>query len=360
VTAPTAFSEEQQVAVSGYAGVKAFLDAANQAQRTDPVPNRSDLPGYQAARWNAAVPEALRYHPVTNRQGARPTIFDAARNVYGVDPATGFALRPFDNVGVQYGLNALNAGAITVAQFVELNAGIGGIDHDSNYTTARTAGDGGAIKRAYQGGLTLGANGGLASIPIFDNATSNEAAGYHYGWFHFALRERLREANGTADNMVMWRSSSESAAQTLFDGWMQTYTADRSSDPQRVKVLRARPASAADGCYDRSTPPLFIAEHLVFSSKPISKCSALYPVYSNVRREAGGPLAANILKCQLKPIDPRDYAVPIAAAELARLQQIFPAGVCDWSRPGVNQVPVVAWGSVGPSPKNLITEAIRP
>ena len=37
-------------------------------------------------------------------------MFDAAQNIYGVDPATGAALRPFDNVGVQYGLNALNSG----------------------------------------------------------------------------------------------------------------------------------------------------------------------------------------------------------------------------------------------------------
>ena len=133
VTNPGAFDEAQQVAVSGYAGLKAFLDAANQAQRTDPVPGRQDLTGYQSARWNAAVPESMRYHPATNPKGARPTIFDAARNVYGVNPETGFALRPFDNVGVQYGLKALNAGAITVAQFLDLNERIGGVDHDSNY-----------------------------------------------------------------------------------------------------------------------------------------------------------------------------------------------------------------------------------
>jgi len=28
--------------------------------------------------------------------------------------------------------------------------------------------------------------------------------------------------------------------------------------------------------------------------------------------------------------------------------------VCDWSKPGVNQVPVVTWASFGPSPKNLV------
>lgn len=40
-------------------------------------------------------------------------------NVYGRDPATGFARRPFDNVGVQYGLAAFNAGAIPFEQFAD-------------------------------------------------------------------------------------------------------------------------------------------------------------------------------------------------------------------------------------------------
>jgi hypothetical protein len=302
----------------------------------------------------------MRYHPSANPKGARPTIFDAARNVYGVDPATGFARRPFDNIGVQYGLKALNAGTITAKQFLDLNEGIGGVDHDSNYISRRTAGDEIAIKRAYQSGITLGGGGGLANIPIFDDATSTEDSRYHYGWFHFAVRERLRQANGTADNMVMWRSVSGSAAQDLFDAWMVAFKSDRSSDPLPAKVVRAKPKAAVDGCYDRATPPVFIAEPLAFSSKPVSKCSALYPVHSNVRHEAGGPLAANVLKCQLKPVDARDYAVPFTAAELARLKGIFPSGVCDWSKPGVNQVPVVTWGSFGPSQHNLIADATRP
>jgi hypothetical protein len=356
-----ALTETQVKAISGYQGIKALIDAANQAQRTDPVPNRKDIEGYQSARWNAAVPENLRYDPAKNPKGARPTVFDAARNIYGVNPATGAALRPWDNTGVQYGLNALNAGTITTAQFLDLNEKIGGIDQDSGYVPTRTVGDPNAIKRAYQAGLTLGANGGLMSIPILDNATSNEAGGYHYGWFHFALRERVRQANGgSSENMVMWRSVSDDAGQRLLEKWIVAYKADTTSDSQRVKVLRARPKDAVDGCYDKATPPQFIADSLPFSSQPVSKCSELYPVYSNPRKEAGGPLTANTLKCQLKPIDAKDYKATFTSAELTRLKAIFPGGVCDWSKPGVNQVPVVTWASFGPSPKNLVFEIGRP
>jgi hypothetical protein len=82
-------------------------------------------------------------------------------------------------------------------------------------------------------------------------------------------------------------------------------------------------------------------------------------VYSNPRHEAGGPLAANVLKCQLKPIDSKDYKATMSDAERARLNAIFPAGVCDWSKPGANQTPVVAWASFGPSPKNLVFDVTK-
>ena len=44
---------------------------------------------------------------------------------------------------------------------------------------------------------------------------------------------------------------------------------------------------------------------------------------------------------------------------MTRLRTIFPAGVCDWSRPGVNKVGVVTWASFGPSPDNLVFDVTR-
>ena len=60
-------------------------------------------------------------------------------NVLGVDPTTGFANRPLDNTGVQYGLLALRDGAISVDQFLDVNAGIGGYDIDGNIVASREA-----------------------------------------------------------------------------------------------------------------------------------------------------------------------------------------------------------------------------
>jgi hypothetical protein len=56
------------------------------------------------------------------------------------------------------------------------------------------------------------------------------------------------------------------------------------------------------------------------------------------RQVAGGPLAENILKCQLKPLNSADYApIVFTSEQLTHLHAAFPDGVCDWSKPGVGQ-----------------------
>lgn len=383
------FTEAQMVGISGHKNARAWYDLALQMGRTDPVPNRPDPipPGsligkYNSAVWNAAVPVGLRYDPLLNVTGARPTVFDVARNVYGRLPANGFGLRPFDNIGVQYGLAALNAGLITKAQFLDLNQRIGGFDRDANFTSQRTAGDLGAIKRAYQSGITLNGGGALASIPVFDTSVIyDDDQFYHYQWFHFAARERMRKQNGDTENHVMWRGgpsivslfapgvdpigeavAARSAADSwpTFIGWVAAYKSDPDNASDIVKVKRNKPAAAVDGCYTRSLTPQFIAESQTRSSQPNSQCNALWPSYSFPRLEAGGPLDANVLKCQLKPVDTRDYAVTFTPGELAALSSTFPSGVCDWSKRGVNEVPLVPWASFGPAPENLVFNGSNP
>lgn len=382
-------TETQMNEVSGYKAPIAWYDAALQSGRTDPVPNRIDpIPptplgmNYKSAVWNSAVPIGLRYDPINNPTGARPTVFDVARNVYGIDLATGFAQRPFDNVGVQYGFEALNAGRISTTQFLDMNERIGGYDHDGNYTSSRTTGDAGAIRRAYQGNLNLTAKGGLGSIPVFDTSgIYDEDSFYHYQWTHFAVRERLAQAHGDAQNHVMWRGGTpiaefiagavesstpaitpeQSAAQAAavqgwatFVKWMDAYKGDVTASTQRDKVIRNKPVNAVDGCFSRSSPSQFVAEPQTFSSDANSFCNQQWPSYSFPRKQAGGTLAADKLKCQLKPLAATDYTVSFNTPELARLNAIFPAGVCDWSKPGVHETGVTPYPSFGPSLVNLI------
>jgi hypothetical protein len=260
-------------------------------------------------------------------------------------------------LGVQYGLRAFSAGSITAKQFLDLNEGIGGLDQDASNMASRSVGDSSAIKRAYQSGLQFGGNGGLASIPVVNlTGLYNEDSGYHYLWFHFALPERMARANGNADNHVSWTGKTDAIpfdpSWSMFIKWVDAAKNDTAHGTVREKTLRNKPSNAVDGCWKSSTE--FIAERQVLSSKPDSPCNAIVPGWTFPRYVAGGPLAADTLKCQLKRVERRDYPASLTDDEFKRLKGIFTEGVCDWSKKGVGHTGVVPWASFGPAPENLV------
>jgi len=101
------------------------------------------------------------------------------------------------------------------------------------------------------------------------------------------------------------------------------------------KVVRHKPAEAVDACFDSDGRK--IAEPASFAGA--GKCNSLYPVHSEPRLVAGAPLTNDIVKCQLKRIDYKEYKATFSAEQKARLQKTFPNGVCDFSKPGVGQAP---------------------
>ena len=58
------------------------------------------------------------------------------------------------------------------------------------------------------------------------------------------------------------------------------------------------------------------------------------------RTVAGDAITTDANKCQLKPLNRSDYpGITFTGAQWATLQETFPAGVCDFSKPGVDQQP---------------------
>lgn len=284
------------------------------------------------------IPQALRYDPITNPKGARCSIYDGMVNIFGRDPKTGFARSPHDNVGVQYGLGALNAGAIGKEVFLDLNEKIGGFDIDAKWQPSRTIGDPEAIRIAYESGKTVTGGGGLREVPIIDARSYADMTGdFHESYHSFKARARLVRTNGHADNQVILRGQGAGyagvPAQYLaqMDRWLTAIAADTSSIPNAQKVVRAKPADLVDACWDADGRK--IAEKAVYGRD--GQCNRLYPPHSAPRLEAGAPLADDIWKCALKPINWNDYKVTFTDPERARLQKVFAAGVCDWSKPGV-------------------------
>jgi hypothetical protein len=67
-------------------------------------------------------------------------------------------------------------------------------------------------------------------------------------------------------------------------------------------------------------------------------CNDLYPKTPTPRIAAGGPVADDILKCQLTPTEEFDYGnLVLSDLERSRLNALFPDGVCDYSVQGVGQ-----------------------
>ena len=331
------FTEEEQRAVAGFLVLATMPNVSRNAGRIHVGEFCPD-----------ALPESLRYHPTNNQTGARCDVYTHYVNVYGRDPVTGFARRPLDNLGVQFGLQALNDGLITTAQFLDLNGGIGGYGDDGMFQAARTVADVDAVRIAYETGRLTSGGGGLATTPIIDyRAYSDDRTGgdVHTRYHSFSMRERLLKANGRADNHVMlveddryglYSTDSPVLREALrqMDQWLENLAADTSADPAADKVARAKPSELTDACWSRDEEPVRIAEPQV---RGVGQCEELYPSSPSPREVAGGPLTSDIVKCQLKPVDRDEYAVSFSAAEMDRLRKLFPAGVCDWTQPGVGQ-----------------------
>jgi len=245
---------------------------------------------------------------------------------------------------VQYGLKALLNGSIGAEDFVVLNEKIGSVGLDGNLQASRAQADGFALRTAYRSG-TVGDGDSWAQVPIID-LRGNDNNGIHHNWRSFSLRARLDEANGHHGNHVMWRFGpgllpTAAASAKLFgeqfatmDKWLSAIESDTSHHSLEKKVLSNKPAEAFDYCY-LSTDTTFstkVTDFAVCDADPILR------YLSSPRQVAGGPLAENVLKCRLKPLSLVDYpADTFTLEQWARLQAVFSGGVCDWSRPGVEQ-----------------------
>jgi hypothetical protein len=310
----------------------------------------------QAGTCNMIIHKSVQYDAKTNPTGIRCDIYDHMVNVFGRDSKTGFARRPLDNVGVQYGLDALNMGAITKQQFLDLNQNIGGYDNDGNYVAIRSVGDIVAIDAAYDSGRITYGGLGLRHTPIIDYrgyVDQPENGNEVHSRFHsFSMRQRLVDANGNFDNQVMLvengfpppvgnglfsdTSPVLSHALTQMDEWLTNLLADSSNAAIARKISRAKPGDLVDACFTNQGT-VKIAQQQVYTGA--TTCNQLYPAFSTPRMVAGEPLENDVLKCRLKLIDLREYKVAFTTTEAAQLKKIFPQGVCDYALPGVDQSP---------------------
>jgi len=175
------------------------------------------------------------------------------------------------------------------------------------------------------------------------------------------MRERLDKANGTHANQVIWAftpglTPGVALARKAFvtmDAWLAGVEADSSARPRAEKIIANRPSGLSDLCY----PTAGATDEEIQPEDNLGLDTAACPVthQNSPRQVAGGPLTEDLFKCQLRPID---FADPVYAglstAQRARLQAVFPSGVCDWTKPGIGQQTSPGWVTFsGPTPQPL-------
>jgi hypothetical protein len=293
-----------------------------------------------------SVPPDQVYDPKTNPKGTRCTYQDNMVNVFGRDQKTGFARRPFDNVGIQYGLKAFNDGKITFEQFVDLNSRAGGHDIDGNVIAARTSADPEALRIAYQTGRVNDTSKGMAMVPMIDVRPYTEGTGDVHDTVNSQItRARLVAANGTSGNQVLHTYEPGTAIQRVqrdnldeIEQWVASIAKDTApAKSQLERVIRNKPAGVSDACYTKDGQ----------KTTDMQRCAQLFPVYSNPRLNAGLPMGSTMLKCETKSVEKKDYAQPLTDAQLSALKTAFPTGVCDYSRKGMAVRAPDTWLSYG-------------
>jgi hypothetical protein len=164
----------------------------------------------------------------------------------------------------------------------------------------------------------------------------------------FASRKRMLNHDGNASNQVIWFTDARPArafdqtpmAFAVIDEWL----ANIRSNPAGG-VAGNKPAAAVDSCFATNGSLIHAGANAwsgILDDGPPGPCTREFPLFATSRIVAGGPIEGGVFKCALKPLPTAladgTYAPWIpSAADAARLAQIFPQGVCDYSQPDVGR-----------------------
>jgi len=314
------------------------------------------------------------------REKVNWTYWQDLAQIYGTD-SKGFARTTWGNEGVQYGLVALREGNIDIDEFIHLNQYIGSwVSQDKmqkesaltpfgmrfplwlslwsrNNITApspiiakRKASDPQAIDNGYRYGQIFI---GKAEVPILEiRHYLEDDLNMHHTSASFETRLRIEDYQGHSENQVVWISHKDHTpidkGIEYLDQWLMARRASDDKDP-----IKSKPESLLDACIDKAGQVQFEGDHVwdgQWNDRPTGPCSKIYPIYSNIRVQAGGPWSGSIFKCgQISVSDAIAQGIygdiPIRGYQ-AKLETIFPSGVCDYSqgdvaRPDLGLMPIL-------------------
>ena len=373
----------------------------------DPLAPYKPMLGYSTApgmtecvpAWRGLTPLVMNPHfgGVRNQEqmqgGAMDNVdwthYDDLRNIYGTDE-DGNPRTLFDNVGVQYGLQALNDHKITPAEFLKLNSQIGGwkrpkdmaqegfpflgseadvmsgkiafdpwsknnmlLSADGIAPAPRTKGDLKAMNAAYSSGMVFD---GELNIPVIDwRHYLEDVLDMHNSHQSFSGRQRIRNKMGHSDNQLIWFTDARPHSYRPNDtrprpnkDFDQTWQAlevlhdwitNIRKNPKK-SIAENKPATAVDSCFTTEGDKIASGDDVwdgILNDKAAGACAQEFPIHTTSRMVAGGPIEGGIFKCALKPVAKAltdgTYGTWVPDLEQTqKLEAIFPEGVCDYSK----------------------------
>jgi hypothetical protein len=212
----------------------------------------------------------------------------------------------------------------------------------------RTKADSLAIAAAFRSGQVFI---GKIDIPVIDlRHYLEDELDMHHSIASFQIRARIIDHRGNADNQLIWMTRKphlpNQLALDVIDEWLGNIK--RNSDKS---VGGNRPAAAVDTCFNADGQVLARGSEVWdgdWNNRQPGACYKIYPPYSTSRMVAGENIKGDRFSCTLQSIqqtiDRGLYLPHDMLPYRQQLEEIFPAGVCDYSqadpaRP-INLIPV--------------------
>jgi len=287
----------------------------------------------------------------------------------------GYGLTTWDNEGVQYGLLALKDKLISPDEFIDINRKTGSWKVQSemeaetivtpfgrkkplwlslwgnqNITeikdnevmesvATRHSGSIPAMHAAYRSGQVFI---GQVDVPIIDvRHYLDDDLDMHHMSASFYSRLRIEEANGHADNHIIWVSHKDfnpvHEAFNVMDEWLL----NKKKSPS-INTVNAKPSYLEDTCFTSDGSIIARGKGIWdgqwngSSSKNTGICLKSYPMFSTSRIQSGANWAGDLFKCALIPVEKAIENGMYGGIKMGKyaplLKGIFPTGVCDYSQ----------------------------
>jgi hypothetical protein len=186
---------------------------------------------------------------------------------------------------------------------------------------------------------------GHVDIPLIDaRHYLDPVLDMHHAQQSFATRQRMIDGQGHADNQLIWfvdpPYDHTMMAFELLDEWMTNIR----NNPG-LSVVENKPEAAVDKCFDAEGNLIAEGPDVwdgILNDEPEGACTQAFPLYSTSRIVAGGNIKGDVFKCHLQSVDEAIDAgvydgISLTEQTIARLKEIFPDGVCDYTQGDVGR-----------------------